>query len=471
MFLTALSSKILVFTVASEPTDGYLRYLRSAKHYNIPVTTLGLGQEWKGGDMSGLGGGYKLNLIKDALKPYKNDNEMIVLFSDSYDVIFTSPMEDMVEKFKKTGCRVLISAENLLWPDQTLKEQYPKFDGPGGWYLNSGMYMGYSDAVYEMLKSSTVKDKDDDQLTLTKAYLDETLRNKLSIKLDHKSEVFQNLNGAVEQVMLQVDPDTKESFIYNTVFKTRPSVIHGNGPSKLTLNNFGNYLAGAFMETECKICTENRLTLNEDELPMVLLSLFIEKPTPFTEEFLEKAYLIDYPKEKIHLFIHSNVEHHKPAVQAFINDHSTEYKSFKLVNPEDNFSEASARSLAIEVAKSRSVDYLFSLDSESHIDNPKTLRKLLEANRTVIAPMLKRHGSLWTNFWGALSSSGYYARSSDYQDIVDTKVLGVWNVPYVTGTFLVKSFAFPKISFELKEVDSDMAFCQSLRASVSSLSS
>lgn len=456
-------------TVASEPTDGYLRYLRSAKHYNIPVTTLGLGQAWKGGDMTGLGGGYKLNLIKDALKPYKNDAETIVLFSDSYDVIFTSPLGEILEKFKKTGARVLISAENLLWPDKTLKDQYPTFDGPGGWYLNSGMYMGYCDAVYEMLKSSPIKDKDDDQLFLTKAYLDELLRNKLSIKLDHKSEVFQNLNGAIEQVMLQVDPDTSESFIYNTAFKTHPCVIHGNGPSKLTLNNFGNYLAGAFMESECKICTENRLTLNEDELPTILLSIFIEKPTPFVEEFLEKAYQINYPKEKMHVFVHSNVEHHKPAVQAFIKDHSTEYKSVKIINAEDSFNEASARSLAFDVAKSRGVDYLFSLDSESHIDNPDTLRKLLEANRTVIAPMLKRQGSLWTNFWGALSNSGFYARSNDYQDIVDRKVLGVWNVPYITGAYLVKSFAFPKITFELEDADSDMAFCQSLRAAVSAI--
>lgn len=417
--------------------------------------------------MNGLGGGYKLNLVKDALKPYKNDAETIVLFSDSYDVIFTSSHGDMVEKFKKTGARVLISAENFLWPDATLKDQYPKFDGPGGWYLNSGMYIGYCDAVYEMLKFSPIKDTDDDQLYLTKAYLDENLRNKLSIKLDHTSEIFQNLNGAVEQVMLQVDADSSESYILNTAFKTRPSVIHGNGMSKLTLNNFGNYLAGAFMQSECKICTENRLTLNEDELPTILLALFIEKPTPFTEEFLEKAYSINYPKEKLHLLIRNNVEFHKPAVQAFIKDHSTEYKSFKLIDTEDKFDEISARTLAIEVAKTREVDYLFSLDSESHIDNPETLRKLLEANRTVIAPMLKRHDSLWTNFWGALSKNGYYARSSDYQDIVDRLVLGVWNVPYVTGAYLVKSLAFSKLGYKKKDVDSDMAFCETLRDSVS----
>ncbi len=36
----------------------------------------------------------------------------------------------------------------------------------------------------------------------------------------------------------------------------------------------------------------------------------------------------------------------------------------------------------------------------------------------VVAPMITRAGRLWSNFWGALSADGYYARSEDYVDIV-----------------------------------------------------
>ena len=42
-----------------------------------------------------------------------------------------------------------------------------------------------------------VGDTDDDQLYYTKIYLDENLRQKYSIKLDHKADIFQNLNGVV----------------------------------------------------------------------------------------------------------------------------------------------------------------------------------------------------------------------------------------------------------------------------------
>lgn len=38
--------------------------------------------------------------------------------------------------------------------------------------------------------------------------------------------------------------------------------------------------------------------------------------------------------------------------------------------------------------------------------------------RNIIAPLMTRHGRLWSNFWGALSADGYYARSEDYVDIV-----------------------------------------------------
>ncbi len=44
-----------------------------------------------------------------------------------------------------------------------------------------------------------------------------------------------------------------------------------------------------------------------------------------------------------------------------------------------------------------------------------------DVNRAVIAPMLSRHGKLWSNFWGALSPEGFYSRSEDYIDIVQSK--------------------------------------------------
>lgn len=63
-------------------------------------------------------------------------------------------------------------------------------------------------------------------------------------------------------------------------------------------------------------------------------------------------------------------------------------------------------------------DYYFAVDSVAHLDNPQTLKLLIEQNRTVLAPMMTRPGKAWSNFWGALTKDGFYARSNDYMDIV-----------------------------------------------------
>ena len=39
-------------------------------------------------------------------------------------------------------------------------------------------------------------------------------------------------------------------------------------------------------------------------------------------------------------------------------------------------------------------------------------------SRPVLAPVVSKHGKLWSNFWGKLGADGYYARSRDYLAIV-----------------------------------------------------
>jgi len=78
-------SDVLVFTVASNETDGFRRYLRSAEVYGFhdKLNVLGQDEPWKGGNVVKYpGGGYKINLFKKALKNYQNDENKIVLFTD-----------------------------------------------------------------------------------------------------------------------------------------------------------------------------------------------------------------------------------------------------------------------------------------------------------------------------------------------------------------------------------------------------
>lgn len=112
-----------------------------------------------------------------------------------------------------------------------------------------------------MLKTP-VKNKDDDQLYYTKAFLDADRRKSLKIKLDYECDIFQNLNGASSDVRILFNEATGEYFVKNVLTDSVPSLIHGNGPSKVLLNNFGCYVAGAFKHNECQQCQENKLALS-----------------------------------------------------------------------------------------------------------------------------------------------------------------------------------------------------------------
>ena len=52
---------------------------------NLSLQVLGMHEEWKGGDMmAGVGGGFKVNLLRRALSKYKDNKDLILLFTDRW---------------------------------------------------------------------------------------------------------------------------------------------------------------------------------------------------------------------------------------------------------------------------------------------------------------------------------------------------------------------------------------------------
>ncbi|CAK9803292.1 Procollagen-lysine,2-oxoglutarate 5-dioxygenase 1 [Anthophora quadrimaculata] len=414
---------VLVYTVATNETDGYKRYLRSIDVYGFHdnLKVLGMKEPWLGGDniKTSTGGGFKVNLLKESLREYQNDKEKIVIFTDSYDVIFLNSLNTIVDKFKNMNARVLFSAEGACWPDKSLAAKYPPTTR-GKRFLNSGGFMGYASDVYGVLTYAPIKNQDDDQLFYTLAYLDEKLRERHAIKLDHKSEIFQNLYGAVADVELKFEGE--KASLLNSVYNTEPMILHGNGYSKLSLNSLGNYLANAWNPEEgCITCWEGTVELDKTEpvtFPVILIAIFIEQPTPFLNEFFMTIYRQSYPGSRLHLFIHNNIEYHQDTVNSFMKKVVKKYRSSKLVGPSDSMNEVAARNLAMDYCLMKECSGYFSVDSISHLDNEHTLKLLVEQQRGIVAPLLVRPSKMWSNFWGAIMDDGFYARSFDYMEIV-----------------------------------------------------
>lgn len=229
-----------------------------------------------------------------------------------------------------------------------------------------------------------------------------------------------------DDVAVAIDSEGSPKLL-NKNFVKNPAVLHGNGPSKLILNNFGNYIGGAFENGVCKRCQENTIPEDQHYDFTVLIALFIEVPSPFLEEFFDKILALNYPEDKIHLLVQSSVEFHSSIVDLFIK-HAKDrnYISVNQLNSIHAEKEYMRRELAVKEYSKKKCDYLFMIDSEAHIDNLNTLKDLISQNRSFIAPMMTRVDSVWSNFWGAISDRGFYARSSDYLNIVKYEVQGIW---------------------------------------------
>ncbi|KAK7129497.1 hypothetical protein R3I94_017648 [Phoxinus phoxinus] len=464
-------SEVLVITAATEVTDGYLRFMRTIRQFNYTVQVLGLGEQWRGGDVARtVGGGQKVRWLKTELEKHKDKRNTVVMFVDSYDVILASGPAELLKKFSRFSHRVVFSAEGFCWPDQRLASKYPTVHH-GKRYLNSGGFIGFAPEIYAIVQQWKYKDNDDDQLFYTRIFLDKEQRRKFNITLDHKSQIFQNLNGAIEEVVLKFEKSRVRA--RNVVYDTLPVVIHGNGPTKLQLNYLGNYVPTAWTyENGCGNCDDDLLDqshLSDEEMPLVHIAVFIEQATPFLDEFLERLATLHYPHTRLRLFIHNNVVYHERHIERFWKRHRSLFPAARIVGPEENLRQDQARTMAVEACKKDvTCDYFFSIDSDVALTNPDILRILIEENKSVIAPMLSRHGKLWSNFWGALSPEGFYSRSEDYIDIVQSKRVGLWNVPYITQVYLIRGETLrarlAAVSLYQQEgMDPDMIFCKSVR--------
>nr|XP_010594529.1 procollagen-lysine,2-oxoglutarate 5-dioxygenase 3 isoform X3 [Loxodonta africana] len=407
--------RLLVITVATAETEGYRRFLRSAEFFNYTVRTLGLGKEWRGGDVARtVGGGQKVRWLKKEMEKYRDQEDMVIMFVDSYDVILAGSPTELLKKFVQSGSHLLFSAESFCWPEWGLAEQYPEV-GTGKRFLNSGGFIGFAPIIHQIVRQWKYKDDDDDQLFYTQLYLDPGLR--------------------------------------------------------LQLNYLGNYVpSGWTPEGGCGFCNKDQRTLPGGQPPpRVLLAVFVEQPTPFLPRFLQRLLLLDYPPDRVTLFLHNNEVYHEPHIADAWPQLQDHFSVVKLVGPEEALTPGEARDMAMDSCRQDlSCEFYFSLDADAVITNQQTLRILIEEDRKVIAPMLSRHGKLWSNFWGALSPDEYYARSEDYVELVQRKRVGVWNVPYISQAYVIRGETLrtelpQKEVFSSSDTDPDMAFCKSLR--------
>ena len=198
------------------------------------------------------------NRVKDELlKRYLMtlDEEEIVMFSDGYDTLLMAGEDEILEKYYRTDCDLLVSAEANCFPERSLSEKYPVCDTIYR-YLNCGGFIGKAGAIKAFLYTEISAPGEgfpwSNQYIWTQKYLQDTGKLKLDSQCDLFCTFFTAIAGypTPEDAMNHPEAYTRlysewfyhhfvirEGRIFNKLTGTWPCNVHFNGVSTIFLDN------------------------------------------------------------------------------------------------------------------------------------------------------------------------------------------------------------------------------------------
>jgi len=185
----------------------------SARKYGIDLVNIGTNIEWEGTDMSALGGGMKINLMKDYVKDLHDDD--IVLFTDAYDVFYADDLETITERFLEFDKDIVFSGELYCYPHEQLASEFPNAHTRFK-YINSGTYIGRVGELKKLYDYEEIEHWDDDQLYAHKCFL----YGDFDIAIDYECYIFQtHFEGTIKLGNQLNNPETR----------CCSCIYHGNG--------------------------------------------------------------------------------------------------------------------------------------------------------------------------------------------------------------------------------------------------
>lgn len=198
----------------------------------------------------------------------------------------------------------------------------------------------------------------------------------------------------------------------------------------------------------------------ESELkePRVFLAIIARNAAHLLPNWLGYIENLDYPKNRISVWIRS--DHNEDNTSNILQEWGQNVKGLyhrvlvNVTSTPTKYEDASSpgewsdsryrqminlRQRALDVARKQWADYLFFVDCDNFIVNPKTLRLLMEEKKTVISPLIEVYGgkAAYSNFWGGMDEEGYYARSDNYFPILQREIKGSFEVPMIHSTMLI----------------------------------
>lgn len=267
----------------------------------------------------------------------------------------------------------------------------------------------------------------------------ETDMNESFITLDFKQKLFQTLNLATEEVYVE------GGRIHNSITKTTPSILHGNGglTQKTMLGKLYNDL------------NTNSLILNGEN--KILINVFFDFKVKDIDQVFDQIRYLNYPKYNIDLRIYYGNDNLTYKIDRFIEKFNNDYQT--IVKIFNNVSKGEKRDMSLEDSLTYDVDYVINIDCNYIFRNRESLKLLMSENKNIISPMIVGEGTEWVNFLFRTDSDGYYIDSVEQESIKKYESHGVFSVGFTTGIILFKSSIIPDIlglySKDIEKYDDD----------------
>ena len=298
-------------------------------------------------------------------------------------------------------------------------------------------------------------------------YLDQPDRERLGVGVDHGQNLFQTLVGLQAFEMEAADLSVEFTFrgendtrIYSARTHDFPCVLVGRGNTNL-LNQIGNYVPLQWTpDGGCAGCKERRRCLpsqgqdatqppppsvppgsattpglsqlndldvldghaQEDEqaaaptdehFPTVHVGMVIEGTSPFLSAFLKRFEEQAYPKSRqslaVYIVASASSEHrYTPLVMEWIERVDRQYRTVSIFTTSfDEMTEMQHARATLAAAEKEDADFYFRITSHSMLDSTSALRELIESNRAVVGPLLRRPNLLFSNFWASAEADAY----------------------------------------------------------------
>lgn len=230
-----------------------------------------------------------------------------------------------------------------------------------------------------------------------------------------------------------------------------------------TLGSFGET---AFVEQH-RLEAQRNLASYLPRPPRVLIAILAKQKAAALPLYLKCIENLDYPKSSIVLYVRTNnnsdntgqilkewlervnslyaeVEFNSEDIEVDLEKygvHEWNNVRFKAL--------AEIRTISLRKTIEHNCDFYFVCDADNFI-RANTLKELVALNLPIVAPFLRSvaRDEIYSNFHGEIDAAGYYEACDQYFWIINRWVRGIFEVPVVHCTYLVRQDIIGALSYQ-----------------------